>query len=318
MPLVAVLATQPAPGLMEERGELRHGGRTELRVPGEEADDLQRVHVADDTDAASPWRRVAVRRDDVPPQAHLLPQARPQRGQDVFAPGGARGDPQAARVLVRIAVVTAYGRLVVGVDLPARELACGQIEQIVQHDAVLPQADVVSDGGDAGGDAVVVFRQRHLPQRLRLGIVEARGVEQRAPLRPLGIVHRLPHGVRREIGAEGAEGDRRIELRERDAAAARLEEPHARQVGGEIAAGDTLHPRQLTVHRESAHERAPRELARRQRAPHTIGRRVEGGDGGHVGRQLGAEEILDLAAQLGRADWPGRKRLGPEEGCHQE
>ncbi len=66
----------------------------------EKADDLERVHVTNDTHAAAPGIPVAVGQNQVPPQAHLFLQRRPDSGENVFPIRSFRGFPDEPCVFV--------------------------------------------------------------------------------------------------------------------------------------------------------------------------------------------------------------------------
>src|SRR5262245_23496797 len=71
VPVVLEVFPQPLPGPVILGGELLERRRAELGVEREETRNLERVEIADQTQAASPRVAVAVSRDQVTPQTHL-------------------------------------------------------------------------------------------------------------------------------------------------------------------------------------------------------------------------------------------------------
>src|SRR5258707_15477903 len=66
-------------------GKLSERGGTELRMLSEKCHDLNGIDVADHSQASAPWISIAIRREQVPPSAHLRFQRGFKRLHQVFA-----------------------------------------------------------------------------------------------------------------------------------------------------------------------------------------------------------------------------------------
>jgi hypothetical protein len=90
---------------------------------------------------------------------------------------------------------------------------------------------------------------------------------------------------------------RRVQLRERLAAGARLDEAHAADPLRDVAIRQSRRIRMLRFGRERAHERAPRELAHRLRREHPVRRRIERWNRREVRGHLAEQELVDVSRE---------------------
>src|SRR5262245_24242232 len=125
----------------------------------EKRNDLQRVQVADDAEAASPWKAVPVIAHEIPPEPHLDVERSTERGQNILSIGERGSFPDIAGIFIRIAIEPADGRGVVRIYVAACERAGCAIDEGIKGSAIAGNAHAVSNGCRSRRDAKIVFRK---------------------------------------------------------------------------------------------------------------------------------------------------------------
>src|SRR5215217_3271137 len=96
----------------------------------EKADDLQRVHVADDAKASAPRTTVPIAAvQQIPPELHLRRQRWTEGCEDIGTVRLLGRIPHVTGVFVRVAIVTSGGRRIVGKQAAVGKRLDGAIDQ---------------------------------------------------------------------------------------------------------------------------------------------------------------------------------------------
>src|SRR5215212_2084654 len=295
MRVIAVIVQQVVPRLVIQRCYVCQRRRPELRMRREKPCDLGRVEITDHALAAPPAVTVTIFRNDVPPQTHLPDQRRPYLVEQVFASSHLRCFPDVSRVLVRITIEASGWRRIVGVDLATGKLNSSAIEQLVEKRTIVGDAEVVSDTRDPRRHTEIVLRE--IDDLVRLRIVKALGVEQRAPRLLFLRRQALPKWIGLQVAAKVSQRQRSVELRERFASGARLNQSDLTNPLRKVATRQLAIASRLSVSSERTHERAPRKLSGRWHTKNPIGRWIQRLDRAQVCREFFAKKRVYLIAQ---------------------
>src|SRR6266481_2021351 len=122
MSFVLEIIAQPAPCSGIRRSNLRERRWAELGIFYDECSDFHCIHVTDRSEAASPGITVAVRRQQVPPQFHLLLKRRCDGLHKVFTPREGRGIIEGPGILIGISIIPAGRQCIVSKECAAGEL----------------------------------------------------------------------------------------------------------------------------------------------------------------------------------------------------
>ena len=98
--IVAIVAPQPTPGQQVGACEIREWSGAKLGMLAKKPNNLQRVEITDDSQAAAPRVAVTVVLNQIPPKPHLDCDGWFERRQNILAISGLGRVPYESRILI--------------------------------------------------------------------------------------------------------------------------------------------------------------------------------------------------------------------------